>query len=799
MVRRIALYTLLASLSSPIMADNMPTLTFVTPSIVRVQWSPGGITTSNATGVCTYTIQPVKTSRKESKSTITYRSKDLRVEIDRTSGALTFLDARTGRILLAEASNQPREEQTIVQEKVIYDETSARAVQTANGQVIEKDILRRDTVSSTHRYRCRFRLSPDEALYGLGAHMEDFMNLRGKTQYLVQHNLKSMVPVLQSTAGYGLLFDAGCSMVYSDSLHTDGSSTLSFQMEAAKEVDYYFMKGSTMDDVVAQYHYLTGGVPMMPRYMTGYVQSRERYVSSEDILNNLREFRKRHIPIDMIVQDWNYWPQGWGYAKMDRKHYPDPKALADEVHALNARLMISVWPNPQGCPEEDYFRREGLLLAHNAYDAFSQKGRDMYWKLLDEEFFSQGFDAWWCDCSEPVDGDWNRIPKNYGWNDHRKRWELNTQVLTEVCGAERANLYSLYHSRGIYEHQRATDSSKRVVNLTRSSYAGQQRYATINWNGDTHASWASFKRQIPAGLNYMATGNPYWTVDAGCFFTRSDGRWFWAGEFPQGNNDPAYREFYVRMLQWATFLPVMRSHGTDTRREPWYFGERGTVHYDAILDMINLRYRLTPYIYSMMAMLTQSDYTIARLLAFDFPHDKKARELKDEYMFGRILVCPVTDPGVTSRSVYLPGGEETQWYNFWTGKTYAGGQTIEAEAPVNRLPLFVRGGSVIPTTEVAEYTDAQVGKPITLQVYPGANASFLLYEDEGDNYNYEKGNFATIQVKWEDSRRTLLIDECKGQYKGMPSQRTFIVRTPWGEKEIKYVGKKISLKVGSIN
>lgn len=795
MFKRIALYLLACSVTANAIANKQPKVTFITPSIVRVQWSPSGEMNSNGTGVCIYTPKIVKVNTKSVSGKTIYRSKDLQVEVNDVSGAITFLDRKGQRVLLAENARMPREEEIVIQEKITYDEASARAVQTANGQVIEKDVLRRDTISTTHRYKCHFHLSADEALYGLGAHMEDFMNLRGKTQYLVQHNLKTMVPVLQSTAGYGLLFDVGCSMVYTDSLHTNGMSTMTLQMEAAKEVDYYFMKGSSMDEVVAQYHYLTGGVPMMPRYMTGYVQSRERYVSSADILDNLAEFRKRHIPIDMIVQDWNYWPQGWGYAKMDRKYYPDPKALADEVHRLNARLMISVWPNPQGCPEEDYFRNEGLLLAHNAYDAFSQKGRDMYWKLLDEEFFSQGFDAWWCDCSEPVDGDWNRIPPNYGWDDHKRRWELNTQVLTEVCGAERANLYSLYHARGIYEHQRAASNQKRVVNLTRSGYAGQQRFATINWNGDTHASWKSFKRQIPAGLNYMATGNPYWTVDAGCFFTRSDGRWFWAGEFPKGNNDPAYREFYTRMFQWSTFLPVMRSHGTDTRREPWYFGEQGTTYYEAILDMIKLRYTLTPYIYSMEAMLTHSDYTMARMLAFDFPQDRSARELKDEYMFGRILVCPVTDPGVSSRSVYLPGEDKCQWFDFWTGKTHAGGQHIEAEAPINRLPLFVRGGSIIPTTEVAEYTDAQVGKPVTLHVYPGADATFQLYEDEGDNYNYEKGEYVTILLTWNDARSTLQIGECRGRYKGMPAERTFIVRTPKGEKQVTYVGKKLTVKM----
>ena len=777
------------------MGEVLPKVTFVTPSIVRVQWSPKGEVRGNETGVCIYEPKQVKVSTKQRDGKTVYRTEELVVEVEHVTGALTFSDRKTGKLLLAEKGNVPRVHQVVAQENVVYDENSARIVETANGKVRVKDVLRRDTISTSNRYLCNFQLSPDEAVYGLGAHMEDYMNLRGKTLYLCQHNLKTMVPVLQSTGGYGLLFDAGCAMIYRDSIVGNGLSEMTLQMEAANEVDYYFMKGSSMDEVVAQYRFLTGGVPMLPRYMTGYVQSRERYVSSHDILSTLNEFRQRRIPIDVIVQDWNYWPQGWGYAKMDRRHYPDPKALADSVHKQNAHLMISVWPNPMNCPEEEMFRKEGLMMEHSVYNAFSPKGRELYWGVINDEFFSQGFDAWWCDCSEPVDGDWKFMGEGYGWDSHKKRWELNTKVLSEACGAERSMLYSLYHSQGIYEHQRATTDRKRVVNLTRSGYAGQQRYATINWNGDTYATWESFKRQIPAGLNYMSTGNPYWTVDVGCFFTGEDGRWFRKGDYPKGNADPAFREFYTRMFQFGTFLPMLRSHGTDTKREPWFFGEPGTPYYDAIIDMINLRYTLTPYIYSLASHQTFDNYTMARMLSFDFSHDKEVYDIKDQYMFGRILVCPVTDAGVTRRRVYLPKDGDNQWIDYWTGKMYSGGQWIDAEAPLNRLPLFVRGGSLIPTTEVAEYTEAQKGKPITLQVYPGSDATFLLYEDEGDNYNYELGGYATIELKWNDSRRSLQIGTVMGQYEGMPERRTFIVQTPWGDKQVEYTGNKMTVKM----
>jgi len=795
-IKRIAFAALVLAMSVCGRAGEHPRLTFVTPSIVRVQWNAHGsaFDEGNETGVCIYEPQEVKVARKLRDGKTVYRTSELIVEMDNATGSLVFLDRKSGKVLLAENTPNPREHEVVARENVIYDENSARSVETANGQVIVKDVLRRDTISANNRYYSHFSLSADEAIYGLGAHMEDYMNLRGKTLYLCQHNLKTMVPVLLSTAGYGLLFDAGCAMIYSDSLTAGGKSVMTMQTEASKEIDYYFMKGDALDDVVAQYRYLTGGVPMLPRYMTGYVQSRERYVSAHDLLSTLGEFRKRHIPIDVIVQDWCYWPQGWGYIKMDPKRYPDPKAMVDSVHNQNAHIMISIWPNPQGCPEADMFRREGLMLEHSAYNAFSPKGRDLYWDVVNDELFSKGFDAWWCDCSEPTDADWSHMKEGYGWDSHAERWERNTKALTEVCGAERSMLYSLYHSMGIYEHQRAETDKKRVVNLTRSSYAGQQRYSAINWNGDTHASWNSFKQQIPAGLNYMATGNPYWNMDIGCFFTRRDGRWFYKGEYPRGNADPAYRELYTRMFQWGTFLPVMRSHGSDTPREPWFFGTPGTPYYDAIIDMINIRYRLTPYTYSLAAMQTFSHYTMARMLAFDFPHDKEVLDIKDEYMFGDILVCPVTDSCATSRRVYLPDGAE--WIDYWTGAPLAGGQWIDALAPINRLPLYVRAGSIIPTTEPAEYTAAQVGNPVTVEVYPGADAEFTLYEDEGDSYNYEKGICSTITLKWTEKSHTLTVGRRKGEYPGMPLNRKLNVKVIGaGEKTIDYSGKRVNVKL----
>lgn len=781
-----------------------PVIDFITPDIVRVRWTPDGTVTDNATGVCVYSPMDVEVEKSKSGSITSYNSGVLEVAVD-DKGGITFIDPVKKAILLRESVGMPRKFEKMAQEKVIYDEASARMEETANGKVTVKDVLRRDTLGMKQRFAITFDMSASEGIYGLGQQMEDYVNLLGKTLYLTQHNLKIFIPMLVSTAGYGLLFDAGCSMKYESKDkgpsmkigETASGYETTITMEAANTVDYYFIKGEMPENVVAGYRYLTGNVAMMPRYMFGYVQSKERYVSSEDIVNTLDEYRRRHVPIDVIVQDWNYWPQGWGYMKMNRDYYPDPKALADSVHARNAKLMVSIWANPQYCPEEEDFRSKGLMLEHSVYDAFSPEGRDLYWKYADEEFFSNGFDCWWCDSSEPLDGDWNQTPepldgKPYSWDDHERRWKLNDEILSEALGAERACLYSLNHAKGMYEHQRAATDRKRVVNLTRSSFAGQQRYATASWNGDTYASWDSFKKQIPGSINYFATGSPYWTTDIGCFFVRTGPRWFQKGEFPEGIADDGYKEFYTRMFQWGTFLPILRSHGTETPREIWHFGEGGTPYYDAILKMINLRYSLLPYTYSMADAQTRSGYSMARPLAFDFPKDRKVFDIKDQYMFGDIMVCPVTDPGVNSREVYLPAGAE--WYDFWTDKKFAGGEKISADAPLDRLPLFVKAGSIIPTTEPVEFSAASEGKPVTIDIYPGNDAEFTLYDDAGDNYDFEKGEYTRINMKWDDRKNILTFDDAENSYQGAPDIRHFIVRKAGKEKSIDYKGKKKTIR-----
>lgn len=786
-------------------AARDPIVEFVTPSIVRVRWTPDGTKTDNSTGACVYTPMNVSVKKSKSGGMTTLQSDSLEVAIS-SNGAITFIDPVKKTILLKESVTVPHSFEKVAQEKVVYDEASAHMEETANGKVTVKDVIRRDTLGYKNRFAVTFDMFASDGLYGLGSHMEDYMNLLGKTLYLTQHNLKAFIPMMVSTRGYGLLFDAGCSMKFVSKPGNGGAMIgqaplgyeTTMELEAAKTLDYYFIKGDMPEDVIAGYRWLTGNVAMMPRYLFGYTQSKERYVSSDDIINTLKEYRRRHVPIDVIVQDWNYWPQGWGYMKMNREYYPDPKALADSVHAYNGKLMVSIWANPQYCPEADDFKERGYMLEHSVYDAFNPAARNLYWEYANNEFFSNGFDAWWCDSSEPLDGDWNQLPKPengkpYSWDDHERRWRLNDAILSEALGAERACLYALKHAQGIYENQRATTDRKRVVNLTRSPFAGQQRYSTIVWNGDTYADWNSFKKQIPTGLNFVAAGNPYWSTDVGGFFVGEDGRWFRKGKFPKGVADDGYKEYYTRMFQWGTFLPVLRSHGTETPREIWQFGEPGTSYYDAILKMINLRYSILPYTYSMADKQSNSGYSIMRPLAFDFPKDRNVYDIKDQYMFGDIMACPVTDPGVDSREVYLPAGAD--WYDFWTGKRFDGGEKISADAPLDQLPLFVKAGSIVPTTEVVEYSAASVGKPITIDIYPGKDAEFTLYDDAGDNYDFEKGECTRIKMKWDDKKNTLIIDDSEGTYEGAPDKRHFIIRKDGKTKKVDYEGKKTTIKI----
>lgn len=751
---------------------------FVNPSVVRVQYVPEGELTCNGTIVCLPVTEKgnVSWSLSEAQDKAVMSSSLLIVEIDRKTGAICYKSAG-GKRLLDENTANPRTMEGIAIEKTVYDDCNSRVEKTANGDVMVSEVSSRKPVGTAWKARQAFRWQEGEVLYGLGSHQEDYMNLRGTMQYLYQHNLKATIPVLMSTKGYGLLFDAGSTMVF----HDDEEGSF-IQMDAVNEIDYYFMYGPEMDQVVGHYRTLTGKVEMMPRYIFGYIQSKERYPDQHAIDSIVTRFRNERIPLDVIVQDWNYWnPKWWGHKKFHADAYPDPKGMIDRVHGNNVHFMLSIWPTANGNEGEE-MGAKGYVLGRGIYDAYNPEARKMYWEeYVNKNLFANGVDAWWCDSSEPIDGDWNRGGNAIAANPEA-RYKKNTKELHSLLGVMRSNTYSLNHSRGIYENQRLTTDSKRVVNLTRSSYAGQQRYGTVVWNGDTKATWHDFAQQIPSGLNYMATGSPYWTIDAGAFFVKRGKAWYREGGFQNTTKDMGYREFYVRNLQFSQWLPLFRSHGTDCAREPWQFGNPGEPFYDAIIEQINLRYRLLPYTYSVAASMTLADRTMTRPLAFDFRHDPNVYDIKDQLLFGpAFMACPVTRPmyyeaeskemtGVSkSRQVYLPKG--TEWIDFYNGKRYAGGSLITAEAPISHIPVFVRAGSIVPMGPLQQYSSEKPDAAWEIRIYPGADGEFTVYEDEGDNYNYEQGKYATYVLRWNDCARRLTISSRKGSFTGMTLSR----------------------------
>lgn len=635
---------------------------------------------------------------EETEGTYALVTRDYSLEISKMSGRIRIRDKEKSVIM----SEPPKNGRTLTQFE------SYKNVFQNGGDVVFQDGVdgvRADsdnysTVFYKKLCKCQlaFEFSDNEAIYGFGSHEEGFGNLRGKYRYLYQQNMKACVPYFYSTKGYGCLFDANCFMTFED--NENGSYVW---LDAVEELDYYIILGDSFDSVTAGYRYLTGQAPLLPKWAFGYCQSKERYEDESQILHVVEEYRRRQVPLDLIILDWQSWPLpgGWGQKSFDPLRFPNPTEMIQKLHDMNARFMISVWPNMKDdCPNHVEMKNEDCLLGNQStYDAFSEKARNLYWKQAQEGLFKHGVDAWWCDCTEPFQDDWhgNLKPQPH------ERININTAVGKKYLGEDKINAYSLMHSKGIYEGQRSVTSEKRVVNLTRSAFAGQHRYSTITWAGDTAATWETLKRHIPEGVNFCASGEPYWTVDIGAFFTRSKNPWFWCGEYEDGCDDLGYRELYTRWLQYGAFLPIFRSHGTDTPREIWNFGEKGSLFYDAIEKFIRLRYSLIPYIYSLAGKVTHENYTMMRALAFDFK-DEKVKHIDHQYMFGdAIMVCPITRPmyyhsGSISIendnkmfSVYLP--KDVGWYDFWTGEYYEGGQEITKEYPIDSMPLFVKAGT----------------------------------------------------------------------------------------------------------
>lgn len=556
--------------------------------------------------------------------------------------------------------------------------------------------------------------------------------------------------------------------------HSD--NVTKFRSPVTKMLDYVVFFGPSADDVIASYRNLSGNAPMFPQWAYGFWQCRERYSSGKNLIETVKEFRKKNIPMDVIVQDWQYWGnRGWGVPMFDTLNYANPKGFIKELHDLNSHFNISIWSNPDknSTIGKEFVAKNRFIPNTKWLDYFNPDTRKEYWNTLKENLFAYGVDSWWMDAVEP-ENDALKGEKTYmGIGDFYR--------LT----------YPLFVSQAVYEGQRLASSDKRVCILTRSAFSGQQRYGVINWSGDIGCNWDTYKRQIVAGLNYIISGLPYWTTDIGGFFRPGRSQY----------TDEKYHEILTRWYQWGTFNPIFRIHGYQTETEPWKYGQKVE---NNMRRMLNLRYRLLPYIYSEAWQVTKNGSTVMRPMAMDFNGDTTAIKCQYQFMFGKsLLVFPITEPNVTEWNVYLP--QSAAWYDFWTGKRFNGGQTIKTDAPLDKIPLFVKAGSIVPMGKLIQYAREKSADTLEIRVYKGANGKFDLYEDEGDNYNYEKGKYTIIPFMWDEQHRTLTIGDRQGSYPGYLIKRIFnvvFVNESEGlgitastlKKGVSYTGKKIEIK-----
>jgi alpha-D-xyloside xylohydrolase len=646
-----------------------------------------------------------------------------------------------------------------------------------------------DTGVSTYSAYQSFRLEAGEPIYGLGEQQQGKMIQRDVVLNMIQGNTDDYVPFFVSAKGYGVFWDN-----YSPTIFRDGSAGTSFRSEVGDCVDYYFMYGGDADGVIAQMRALTGQVPMPPLWTFGYWQSRERYKSQVEAVDVVKKYRELGVPLDGIVQDWQYWGDNFHWNAMEflNPQFPDPKKMIDEVHALNAHMIISVWASfGTATKQYEVLQGKGMLLDFvtwppcskdiwppdpafpsgvRVYDAYNPEARDIFWDYLNRGVFSLGMDGWWLDSSEP---------------DHLNFKPTDFDNKTYLGSFRKVrNVFPLMHVGGVYDHQRSTSTDKRVFILTRSGFAGQQRYGANVWSGDVVSSWEALRNQISAGLNFSLSGIPYWNSDIGGFF-------LW--KYPKKLDDPDYRELYVRWLQFGAMCPMMRSHGTDAPREIYQFGMKKERVYDAIAKAITLRYALLPYIYATSWDVTAHQSTMMRALVMDFPGDLTALPINNEYMFGKsLLVCPVTQPmyvdtivtgkdtvaepnfgKVKAAAVYLPAGAD--WFDFWTGARIPGGQTVQRPTPIDEVPLYVKAGSLLPMGPNVQFATEKKWDSLEVRIFVGADGKATLYEDETDNYNYEKGAYSTIVLEWNDARKVLTIGDRSGSFPGMLTERLFRV------------------------
>jgi alpha-D-xyloside xylohydrolase len=754
---------------------------FFSPSIVKIlKWPEGKSFTKESLSVIK-TPQKTSFKIKQEGDKLFLKSKSLTVILNIKNGRISFTTS-SGVQLLSEKDPG-----------VVFTDFNDASVQTYS--VFQS-----------------FILDKDEAIYGLGQQQNGKMIQRNLKLNMIQGNTDDYIPFFLSIKGYGLFWDN-----YSPTLFEDNPESTSFKSEVGDCADYYFMYGGDADGVIANMRDLTGQVPMFPLWTFGYWQSKERYKSQDELVDVVKKYRELGVPLDGIIQDWQYWGNNylWNAMEFLNSDFYNPQKMIDDIHSLNAHMIISIW-NSFGPQTKQYkeLAKIGALMDFQTwpqsgsdkwppnrdypsgvrvYDPYNPEARDIYWKYLNKGIFSLGIDGWWMDSSEPDHLDFK--PSDFD----------NKTYLGSFRKVR--NAFPLMTVSGLYQHQRSVSSDKRVFILTRSAFAGQQHYGANTWSGDVTSSWDALRNQISAGLNFSLSNIPYWNSDIGGFFL---------SKFRRKLDDAEYRELYARWIQFGTFCPMMRSHGTDAPREIYQFGKKGDKVYDAIEKYINLRYSLLPYIYSVSWDITANQSTMMRALMMDFANDKHSLDINDEYMFGKsLLVCPVTKPmysketledfsTLKSRELYLPKG--TCWYDFWTGEKFTGGQTINKEAPIDIIPLYVKAGSIIPTGPTVQYATEKKWNNLEIRIYEGADGEFTLYEDENDNYNYEKGASSTITFSWDDAKKVLILNERKGTFPGMLAEHKFnIVKVTKNkgigdlpvdkyDKEVIYTGKKILIK-----
>lgn len=753
---------------SAVAADFEVRVTYYTPQIVRIEKTKGDFRTQPSVSVV---MQPESVDRP-----------DVKVSVGR-DGAVSFSDSK-GRLLVKEGRSNFEQ---------ITSGPDKGAWKAGQSWILEAD----------------------EPIYGLGFLQNGKMSQRGENRTMIQSNTEDYANFFQSVKGYGIFLDN-----YSPTEWSDNGTEINMTSQIAEEIDYYFIYGGDADGVIAGLRELTGKVPMIPLWTYGFHQSRERYKSQKELLDVVAGYRNAGVPLDGIIQDWQYWGNNylWNAMEFLNADFPDPKGMIDKVHNSNAHISISIWQSfgPQTKPYRQLKEKNLLLdfltwpnsgLAEYwpprmdypsgvvCYDAYSSEARDIYWQNL-TRLYDLGIDAWWMDSTDP--------DHNY------KDGDFDQPTAMGSLGSVR-NLYPLMCVEGVYDHQRAAGTDKRVFILTRSYFTGQQRTGANTWSGDVQSNWDSFRKQIPLCLNYTLTGNPYVNTDIGGFFP---GGYNKRGQTQTCSQNPLFQELYVRWLQFGLFNPMMRSHGESSRREIWEFGSKGEPVYDAIEKAIRLRYRLLPYIYGTAWQVSAKDDSFMRALVMDFASDRNTWDINDEFMFGRsILVAPVTHALYTenerqgwsdavpdwkesrSMEVYLPEG--CKWYDFKDNKVYSGGRKVSADASLERCPVFVREGSIIPMGPDVQYTSEKPWDELDIMVYAGPEGKFTLYEDEGDGYDYEKGAYSTIDFTLKGSKLT--IGSRKGEYPGMLKNRKFVINYINGKKvkktTVSYNGSSKTVKL----